>query len=307
MSQALNRDYQVLEEIGRGRFGIVYRCSPVTNPGDFFAVKSIDKRLISAGDSLDGQCLFSEPKILRFLSPHPHIINLHDLYEDDDYLHMVLDLCDAPDLHSRVTRRVYSEPEAASVMAQLMQAVAHCHRLGVAHRDIKPDNILFDERNRLRLADFGSAETFKDRGEPMSGIVGTPYYVAPEVLAGREYCEKVDVWSAGVVLYIMLAGFPPFYGESVVEIFEAVLRANLRFPSRVFQSVSPAAKDLLRRMLCKDVSRRFSAEQVLSKQFLCLILCSFFTLIIFFNYYLSFLFVLAEFIKCLPFSFSQRN
>jgi len=104
----------------------------------------------------------------------------------------------------------------------------------------------------------------------MNGIVGTPYYVAPEVLAGGEYDEKVDVWSAGVILYIMLGGAPPFYGETVEETFDAVLRANLRFPFRFFKSVSPQAKDLIRKMLCKDVSRRFSADQVLSKfQFHC--------------------------------------
>ncbi|CAO2837019.1 unnamed protein product [Amaranthus hypochondriacus] len=97
----------------------------------------------------------------------------------------------------------------------------------------------------------------------MDGIVGTPYYVAPEVLAGREYNEKIDVWSAGVILYIMLGGVPPFYGESVEETFGAVLRANLRFPTKIFRSISSEAKDLLRKMLCKDVSRRFSAEQVL--------------------------------------------
>lgn len=262
MSEALHRDYLVCDEIGRGRFGTVFRCFPATG-GDSLAVKSIDKRLIS-GDSLDAQCLLTEPKILRLLAPHPHVIGLHDLYEDETHLHMVLDLCDAPDLHCRVTLRVFSEPEAAAVMSQLMEAVAHCHRLGVAHRDIKPDNVLFDGWNRLRLADFGSAEILKD-GEPMSGVVGTPYYVAPEVLAGRDYGEKVDVWSAGVVLYIMLAGYPPFYGESAAEIFEAVLRANLRFPTGAFHSVSPAAKDLLRRMLCKDVSRRLTADQVLSK------------------------------------------
>lgn len=146
----------------------------------------------------------------------------------------------------------------------LMEAIAHCHHRGVAHRDLKPDNILFDEWNRLKLADFGSAECFRE-GELMSGIVGTPYYVAPEVVAGRDYNEKVDVWSAGVILYIMLAGIPPFYGDSATEIFEAVIRANLRFPTRNFHSVSPAVKDLLRRMLCKDVSRRLSAEQVLSE------------------------------------------
>lgn len=270
MSEALHRFYQVREEIGRGRFGVVFRClSPVN--GVYYAVKSIEKSLVSA-DSLDAQCLLTEPKILHLLSPHPNIINLHDLYEDETHLHMVIDLCSSSDLHHRVvTRRVIPEPESASIMCQLVQALAHCHSLGVAHRDIKPDNILFDDRNRLKLADFGSAELFKE-GQLMSGVVGTPYYVAPEVLAGSDYCEKVDVWSAGVVLYIMLAGFPPFYGDSAVEIFDAVLRANLRFPARVFGSVSSAAKDLLRRMLCKDVSRRFSTEQVLSKclvKFIC--------------------------------------
>ncbi|KAL6989093.1 Phosphoenolpyruvate carboxylase kinase 1 [Sarracenia purpurea var. burkii] len=97
----------------------------------------------------------------------------------------------------------------------------------------------------------------------MRGVVGTPYYVAPEILSGREYSEKVDVWSAGVILYIMLAGVPPFYGESAAETFEAVMRGNLRFPTKIFRSVSPEAKDLLRKMICKDVFRRLSAEQVL--------------------------------------------
>ncbi|KAF4352409.1 hypothetical protein G4B88_018841 [Cannabis sativa] len=262
MTEALKRNYQILEEIGQGRFGTVYRCSSANNQDSgFFAVKSIEKRLVS-GDSLESQCLLTEPKILHHLGNHPNIVKLHNLYEDEFHLHMVMDLCDSSDLHSLITRRVFTESEAASVMTQLVQALSHCHRHGVAHRDIKPENILFDQRNRLKLADFGSAETFMD-GELMSGIVGTPYYVAPEVLAGRDYNEKVDVWSAGVVLYILLAGFPPFYGESVVETFDAVLRSNLRFPTKVFRSVSPAAKDLIRRMLCKDVSRRLSAEQVL--------------------------------------------
>lgn len=97
----------------------------------------------------------------------------------------------------------------------------------------------------------------------MSGVVGTPYYVAPEVIMGREYDEKVDVWSSGVILYAMLAGFPPFYGESAPEIFESVLRANLRFPSLIFSSVSAPAKDLLRKMISRDPSNRISAHQAL--------------------------------------------
>ncbi|GKV19049.1 hypothetical protein SLEP1_g29348 [Rubroshorea leprosula] len=264
MTEALRRDFQVCEEIGRGRFGVVFRCFSAVS-GESFAVKSIEKRHV-AGDSLDSQCLLNEPKILSLVAPHPNIIQLYHLYEDDSHLHMVLDLCPpSQDLYRQIVDDgTIGEGEAKVIMAQLMQAVSHIHKLGVVHRDIKPDNILFDSRNSVKLTDFGSADVLNSEGgAAMRGVVGTPYYVAPEVLAGTEYNEKVDMWSAGVVMYILLAGFPPFYGETAGEIFEAVLRGNLRFPTRVFQSVSPAAKDLLRRMLCKDVSRRFTAEQVL--------------------------------------------
>ncbi|OVA02415.1 Protein kinase domain [Macleaya cordata] len=258
MSEGLKRDYQICEEIGRGRFGTVYRCFSSVS-GTFFACKSIDKSLLS--DSIDRECLEKEAKIMQIVSGNPNVLQIFDVYEDDNFLHMIFELCEGSDLYDRVSKRIFSESEAASVISPLMEAIAHCHRRGVAHRDIKPDNILFDSRNRLKLADFGSADCFHEGR--MRGIVGTPYYVAPEVISGRDYNEKVDVWSAGVIMYIMLAGIPPFYGESAAEIFEAVLRGNLRFPTRIFHSVSPAAKDLLRRMLCKDVSRRFSAEQVL--------------------------------------------
>ncbi|KAL8484297.1 hypothetical protein ACS0TY_026831 [Phlomoides rotata] len=156
------------------------------------------------------------------LSACPIILRLHDVYEDDDYIHLITDLCDGGDLFDRITSGTrFSEPDVAAVLKQLMVAIAFCHRLGVAHRDIKPDNILFDSRGKLKLADFGSAEMFEI--SEMNDVVGTPYYVAPEVLMGRNYNEKVDVWSAGVILYIMLAGVPPFYGEGPTETFEAVL------------------------------------------------------------------------------------
>ncbi|KAF5203033.1 kinase domain [Thalictrum thalictroides] len=259
MSESLRRDYQVSEVIGRGRFGTVFRCYS-SESGEFFACKSIDKNLLS--DSIDRECLEKEAKIMNLVSGNPNIVQIFDLYEDENSIHMILELCESSDLYDRVTKRIFSETEAVSVMSQLMEAIAHCHRRGVAHRDIKPDNILFDGRNRLKLADFGSSDFFGN-GHAMSGLVGTPYYVAPEVVSGRDYNEKVDVWSAGVILYIMLAGIPPFYGDSATEIFQAVLRGNLRFPTRNFHSLSSSAKDLLRNMLCKDVSRRFSAEQVL--------------------------------------------
>ncbi|KAE8008031.1 hypothetical protein FH972_004580 [Carpinus fangiana] len=132
-----------------------------------------------------------------------------------------------------------------SVDATPRSSVALPHVRGM-HRDVKPDNLLFDRRNNLKVADFRSA-VWLPEGRCVGGVVGTSYYVVPEVLMGREYNEKVDVWSAGVILYIMLAMVPPFYGEFAVEIFETVLRGNLRFPTRIFRTVSPVAKDLLRK------------------------------------------------------------
>ncbi|KAK4382547.1 Phosphoenolpyruvate carboxylase kinase [Sesamum angolense] len=287
MSGALEREYRVGEEVGRGRYGVVSRCYSAAT-GECFAVKSIDKRLIQY-DAVDSQCLHNEAKLMQLVSGHPNVVAVFDVYEDDQFLHVVLEYCGSGDLFERITARpVFAESEARRVMIllgtlseegsevlcsfffflgkiegfgkdmekiivscylihnflynfgmlPLMEAIAHCHRLGVAHRDIKPDNILFDSYNELKLADFGSAECFGN-GRLMSGIVGTPYYVAPEVVTGMDYNEKVDVWSAGVIL------------------------ANLRFPRSLFSSVSSEAKDLLRRMLCKDAWRRFSADQVL--------------------------------------------
>ncbi|KAK9050292.1 hypothetical protein SSX86_030738 [Deinandra increscens subsp. villosa] len=263
MSQSLNQNYQICEEVGRGRFGVVYRCFSAVS-GDSFACKSIDKRLLS--DSTDRECVDKEPKFLQLLTGNPNIVQIHSLHEDDDHLHIVMDLCESPDLFDRISNHagVFSEPESFTVFSPLMLSISHCHRLGISHRDIKPDNVLFDSRGKLKLADFGSAEWFAmNERRTMTGVFGTPYYIAPEILSGREYNEKVDVWSAGVILYIMLAGVPPFYGETAAETFEAVVRGSLRFPTKIFRSVSPEAKDLVRKMLCKDVSRRLSAEQVI--------------------------------------------
>lgn len=277
MSSELNRDYEIGAEIGRGRFGIVRRCFSAAT-GEPYAVKSISKSALT--DPLDLDCINREAKLTEIAAiGNPNAVNIHAVYEDSESIHLVLDLCSGPDLFDRISASApMPEPEAASIMEQLMKAIAICHRRGIAHRDIKPDNVLFDDEDRVKLVDFGSAEVFGEgegEGERrmMRGIVGTPYYVAPEVLAGREYDEKVDVWSAGVMLYVMLSGVVPFYGETPGEIFEKVVRGNVRFPAEVFGGVSAAAKDLMRRMLSKDhVHRRFSADQVLRK----LVCCFFF-------------------------------
>jgi calcium/calmodulin-dependent protein kinase I len=266
--EALRSQYVLDDvEIGHGRFGTVRRCYSVAT-GEPFAVKSTAKAPLRESDPLDLALAEQEPKVHLLASAPPpasaHLVALHAAFEDADAVHLVLDLCPGGDLVSLLqSRGPLPEPEAAGLMAQLADALAACHRRGVAHRDVKPDNLLFDAAGALRLGDLGSADWFGD-GRAMTGLVGTPCYVAPEVVAGREYGEKVDVWSAGVVLYMMLSGTVPFYGATAGETFQAVLRGNLRFPPRAFAAVSPEAKDLMRRMLCKDVSRRLSAD--LSKQ-----------------------------------------
>ncbi|KAE8659965.1 Phosphoenolpyruvate carboxylase kinase 1 [Hibiscus syriacus] len=259
LSESLKNKYQPCEEIGRGRFGVISKAfCPITQ--SFFAIKTIDKRLLS--DPTDRQCLENEPNIMTLLSRHPNIVQIHDLFESEIALHLILDLCQPVTLYDQILQHHLSEPKAASYAKQLVSGLAHCHRYGVVHRDIKPDNIFFDFRGNLKIGDFGSATWLGELGTA-DGLVGTPYYVAPEVVMGRSYNEKVDVWSAGVVLYVMLAGVPPFYGETAEEIFDTILRGNLRFPPRIFKSISSEAKDLLRKMICRDVSRRLSAEQVL--------------------------------------------
>uniref|UniRef100_A0A0A9GCZ7 PPCK4 n=1 Tax=Arundo donax TaxID=35708 RepID=A0A0A9GCZ7_ARUDO len=272
MTEQLERDYEIGEEIGRGRFGVVHRCVSRAT-GEAFAVKSVDRSRLS--DDLDRALAELEPKLAQLAAAgNPGVVQVRAVYEDDAWTHTVMDLCSGPDLLDWVSLRggePVPEPDAAAVVAQLAEALALCHRRGVTHRDVKPDNILLDVDEcvdgvgapRVRLADFGSA-AWVGGERRAEGLVGTPHYVAPEVVAGGEYGEKVDVWSAGVLMYLLLSGgVLPFGGETAAEVFASVLRGSPRFPPRLFAGVSPAAKDLMRRMLCRDVSRRFSAEQVL--------------------------------------------
>ncbi|XP_004976235.2 phosphoenolpyruvate carboxylase kinase 1 isoform X2 [Setaria italica] len=282
MSEQLKRDYEIGEEIGRGRFGVVHRCVSRAT-GEPFAVKSVDRSALA--DDLDRALAELEPKLAQLAGAggaNPGVVQVRAVYEDDAWTHTVMDLCTGPDLLDWVRLRrgaPVPEPDAARVVAQLAEALAGCHRAGVVHRDVKPDNVLLDLDDdpagegappRVRLADFGSAAWLGGGGGEgarrgsVEGLVGTPHYVAPEVVAGGEYGEKVDVWSAGVVAYVLLSGGAlPFGGETPAEVFAAVLRGSLRFPPALFAGVSPAAKDLMRRMMCRDASRRFSAEQVL--------------------------------------------
>ncbi|XP_066327956.1 phosphoenolpyruvate carboxylase kinase 2-like [Miscanthus floridulus] len=289
MSAELKRDYEIGAEIGRGRFGVVHRCTSRAT-GEAFAVKSVDRSQLA--DDLDRELAELEPKLAQLAGAgNPGVVQTHAVYEDEAWTHTVMDLCTGPDLLEWLGLRrgaPVPEPLAAAIVAQVAQALALCHRRGVAHRDVKPDNILIagndgeDEEEdggeaeaeaetaplapRVRLADFGSAAWVGAGGLGRAeGLVGTPHYVAPEVVGGGEYGAKADVWSAGVVMYALLSGgVLPFGGESAAEVLAAVLRGSVRFPPRLFSGVSPAAKDLMRRMICRDEWRRFTAEQVLA-------------------------------------------
>ncbi|KAG0486324.1 hypothetical protein HPP92_008419 [Vanilla planifolia] len=183
MSKELQKNYSIGEEIGHGRFGVVFRCHSLDS-GEVYAVKSVDKSLLADPVDLDGA--EREAKIGQIAAAgNPHVVQIHSAYEDEVSIHLVMDLCEGGDLFDRIAAgggAPMREEEAAELMQALMEAVALCHRRGVAHRDLKPDNIMFDGKGRLLLADFGSAECFGD-GRAMRGIVGTPYYVAPEVAA----------------------------------------------------------------------------------------------------------------------------
>lgn len=201
-----------------------------------------------------------EWKFLSMLS-HPHIIRCHDVYEEASCFYMVLDYCPMRDLLSMLNAKggCMSEDEVRVLFKQLMNAIYHCHKRSVVHRDIKLDNILIDVENKVKLADFGFAE----EGKTLKDMVGTLKYMAPEVLLEKGHGTRADIWSAGVVLYAMLTGFLPFDGESEKEVVEDMLKKKFVFPIiSALESISSSAMDLLRKMLCVNPRKRFTAEEV---------------------------------------------
>ncbi|EMS45103.1 Calcium-dependent protein kinase 3 [Triticum urartu] len=199
------------------------------------------------------------------LSGHPNVVDLKAVYEDQDSVHLVMELCAGGELFHRLQERgCFPEHEAATLFRYLMEVVAHCHSKGIVHRDLKPENILLVSKSPsspIKLADFGLA-TYTQPGQRLSGTVGSPFYIAPEVLAGG-YNEAADVWSAGVILYILLSGIPPFWGKTKSKIFECIRSTELRFPSDPWDRVSDSAKELITGMLRRDPAQRLTAEQVL--------------------------------------------
>ncbi|KAL3650470.1 hypothetical protein CASFOL_006873 [Castilleja foliolosa] len=254
--------YVLGQQLGWGQFGIIRECFDKLND-EVLACKSISKdRLVTQEDIWS---IKLEIEIMTKLSGHPNVVDLKHVYEDENYVHLVMELCAGGELfHELEKQGRFSEPEARVIFGQLMRVVMFCHDNGVVHRDLKPENILLAKKSSsspIKLADFGLA-TYIRPGQSLHGTVGSPFYIAPEVLSGG-YDQAADVWSAGVILYILLSGIPPFWGKTKSHIFEAVRAADLRFPSNQWDFISDSAKDLIKGMLCKDASRRLTARQVL--------------------------------------------
>jgi len=252
----LENEYDLGEEIGHGKFGSVRVCRPKarTRGEEEFACKALPKN--------GGDTAHREVEIMQHLSGHPGVVTLRAVFEDTDAFYLVMELCHGGRLLDEVAREgKLSERRAANVIKELMAVLKYCHEMGVVHRDVKPENVLLTKSGRLKLADFGLAVRVAD-GQQLTGVAGSPAYLAPEVLLGN-YSQKVDVWAAGVLLHVLLMGTLPFQGKSVEAIFDAIKTAELDFHSSQWASVSLLARDLIGRMLNREVSSRPDAEDVL--------------------------------------------
>jgi len=223
------------------------------------AVKIIRK---SSLNEKDRSRFFEEIDVMRSLD-HPNILRLYEVYQDDKRYYLVMELCTGGELFDEITKRSqFSEADAAAIIKQVLSAVAYCHRKKVCHRDLKPENILLDSKstdanNSIKVIDFGASTRFDGKSK-LTQIYGTAYYIAPEVLKSN-YSEKCDVWSAGVILYILLSGKPPFGGVNDKEILESVKQGLFSFTSPEWRSISDEAKTLIKQMLMYDPSKRISA------------------------------------------------
>lgn len=211
-----------------------------------------------------------EIDILQHLSGQPNIVEFKGAYEDKNNVHLVMELCSGGELFDRISDKgSYSEKEAARIGRQIVNVVHSCHFLGVIHRDLKPENFLLvskDDKSPLKATDFGLS-VFIEEGKVYRNIVGSAYYVAPEVLR-RNYGKEIDVWSAGVILYILLSGVPPFWAETEKGIFEEILKSRLDLESPPWPSISHGAKNLIRRMLTVDPKKRITADEALEDPWL---------------------------------------
>ncbi|KAK3153032.1 hypothetical protein QOZ80_2BG0166760 [Eleusine coracana subsp. coracana] len=265
--------YELGKEVGRGHFG--HTCLARARKGDMrgqvLAVKVISKAKMTTAISIED--VRREVKILKALSlsGHSNLVKFYDACEDALNVYIIMELCEGGELLDRILSRGgrYQEGDAKLIVEQILSVVAFCHLQGVVHHDLKPENFLFstkDEHSPMKIIDFGLSDFIRP-DERLNDIVGSAYYVAPEVLH-RSYSTEADMWSVGVITYILLCGSRPFWARTESGIFRSVLRADPNFDDSPWQSVSPEAKDFVKRLLNKDYRKRMTAAQALSHPWL---------------------------------------
>ncbi|CAA6656372.1 unnamed protein product [Spirodela intermedia] len=263
--------YDLGKEVGRGHFG--HTCSARAKKGDIkgqlVAVKIISKSKMTTAISIED--VRREVKILKALSGHRNLVKFYDACEDALNVYIIMELCEGGELLDRILSRGgrYSEEDAKTIVVQILNVVSFCHLQGVVHRDLKPENFLFtskEENAPMKLIDFGLSDFIRP-DERLNDVVGSAYYVAPEVLH-RSYSMEADIWSIGVITYILLCGSRPFWARTESGIFRAVLRADPNFDDSPWPSVSSEARDFVKRLLNKDYRKRMTAAQALTHPWL---------------------------------------
>jgi len=258
--------YSIGKELGRGTFSIVREATHKPSQKRF-AIKVIDKKYVDKDDLV---LLTREIDIMKQVD-HKNILSLHEIFESENEISLVIELVTGGELFFKIVEQgSYSEGDAAGIVIQILTGVQHLHDKGIAHRDLKPENLLCSGEQpnmTIKIADFGLSKIFAG-GQKLETSCGTPDYAAPEVLLGEKaYDKSVDLWSVGVISYVLLCGYPPFYAQSQPALFEKIIQANYDFPEAEWSSISPTAKDFVRRLLVIKPSERMTVEQCLEHDF----------------------------------------
>ncbi|KAM6178857.1 calcium/calmodulin-dependent protein kinase type II subunit beta isoform 20-T20 [Rhynchocyon petersi] len=261
-------EYQLYEDIGKGAFSVVRRCVKLCT-GHEYAAKIINTKKLSARDH---QKLEREARICRLLK-HSNIVRLHDSISEEGFHYLVFDLVTGGELFEDiVAREYYSEADASHCIQQILEAVLHCHQMGVVHRDLKPENLLLASKCKgaaVKLADFGLAIEVQGDQQAWFGFAGTPGYLSPEVLRKEAYGKPVDIWACGVILYILLVGYPPFWDEDQHKLYQQIKAGAYDFPSPEWDTVTPEAKNLINQMLTINPAKRITAHEALKHPWVC--------------------------------------
>ncbi|XP_041957697.1 calcium/calmodulin-dependent protein kinase type II subunit beta-like isoform X6 [Alosa alosa] len=261
-------EFQLYEELGKGAFSVVRRCVKLCS-GQEYAAKIINTKKLNARDH---QKLEREARICRLLK-HSNIVRLHDSISEEGFHYLLFDLVTGGELFEDiVAREYYSEADASHCIQQILEAVLHCHQMGVVHRDLKPENLLLASKCKnaaVKLADFGLAIEVQGDQQAWFGFAGTPGYLSPEVLRKEAYGKPVDIWACGVILYILLVGYPPFWDEDQHKLYQQIKAGAYDFPSPEWDTVTPEAKNLINQMLTINPAKRITSQEALKHPWVC--------------------------------------